>query len=208
MPRSFKALKLPANLTRANLTAANLTKDPRVLARITLGALLLANLVAAFAIFRPLGGSAEQLDEQLGELTRQLQREQAQVQRSRALVTKIQHARDAGESFMETYFMGRRTLSSTIVAELHRSAKEAGIKKAQHSFTIDPIEGSDTLSMVTIVGNYEGSYGDLLQFVNRLDKSGRFLIIDTMSAAPLQGTTDLAISIKLNTFVREDGPVV
>jgi type IV pilus assembly protein PilO len=104
--------------------------------------------------------------------------------------------------------MDRRTLSSTIVAELHRSAKEAGINKAQHSFTIDPIEGSDTMSMVTVVGNYEGSYGDLLQFVNRLDKSQRFLIIDTMSAAPMQGTGNLSINIKLNTFVREEGPTV
>jgi type IV pilus assembly protein PilO len=62
--------------------------------------------------------------------------------------------------------------------------------------------------MVTVVGNYEGTYGDLLQFVNRLDKSSRFLIIDTMSAAPMQGSGDLSINIKLNTFVREDGPTV
>ena len=57
----------------------------------------------------------------------------------------------------------------------------------EHSFTFDPIEGSDTLSMMTVVGNYEGTYGDLLQFVNRLDKSQRFLIIDTMSATPHSG---------------------
>jgi type IV pilus assembly protein PilO len=186
----------------------NVTKDPRVLARIVLGALLLANLIAAYAIFQPLGGSAEELDQQLSEMGLQLKREQAQLQRTRALVAKIEQARSSGDTFLQTYFMNRRTLSSTIVAELHRSAKEAGIKKAQHSFTIDPLEGSDTLSMVTVVGNYEGTYGDLLQFVNRLDKSGRFLIIDTMSAAPMQGSGDLSINIKLNTFVREDGPTV
>ena len=44
--------------------------------------------------------------------------------------------------------------------------------------------------------------------VNRLDKSSRFLIIDTMSAAPIQGSGNLVISVKMNTFVREDGPVV
>jgi type IV pilus assembly protein PilO len=186
----------------------NLTKDPRVLARLILGLLLLANLVAAFAIFRPLGGSAEELDRQLGDLQAQLKREQLQLQRTRALVSKIEQARASGDSFLQNYFMSRRTLSSTILAELNQAAKEAGIKRSQHSFTIDPIEGSDTLSMVTVVGNYEGTYGDLLQFVNRLDKSGRFLIIDTMSAAPMQGTGNLAINVKLNTFVREDGPTV
>ena len=48
MSRSFKNLTLPRNIT----------KDPRVIARFVLGVLLLANLLAAFAIFRPLGGSA------------------------------------------------------------------------------------------------------------------------------------------------------
>ena len=61
MPRSFKNFKLPA-------MPQNFSKDPRVLARAVLGVLLLANLIAAFAIFRPVGGSAEQLDQQLGEL--------------------------------------------------------------------------------------------------------------------------------------------
>jgi hypothetical protein len=196
MPRSFKLPALPANFT----------KDPRVVARLILGILLLANLIAAFAIFRPVGGSAEELDQELSDKRRQLQRDQAQLHRVRALSAKMEQARMSGDSFLQSYFMDRRTLSSTIVAELHKAAKDAGIKKSQHSFTIDPIEGSDTLSMVTIVGNYEGTYGDLLQYVNRLDKSGRFLIIDTLSAAPMQGSKDLAISIKMNTFVREDGP--
>lgn len=198
MSRSFNNMKLAL--------PPNLTKDPRVVARLILGLLLLANLIAAYAIFRPLGGSAEELDQQLADMQGQLIRERIQLQRARALVAKMEQARSTGDSFLQTYFISRRTLSSTIVAELHRSAKEAGIKKVQHSFTIDPIEGSDTLSMVTVVGNYEGTYGDLLQFVNRLDKSGRFLIIDTMSAAPMQGTGNLSINIKLNTFVREDGP--
>lgn len=198
MFRSFK-LNLPA-------VPSNWTKDPRVVARVVLGVLLLANLTAAYAIFQPLGGSAEELNQQLTDMGLQLKREQIQLQRTRALVAKIEQARSSGDSFLQTYFMSRRTLSSTIVAELQKAAKDAGIKRVQHSFTIDPIEGSDTLSMVTVVGNYEGSYGDLLQFVNRLDKSGRFLIIDTMSAAPMQGTANLSITIKLNTFVREDGP--
>jgi hypothetical protein len=197
MSRSFKNLRLPRKLT----------KDPRVIARSILGALLLANLLAAFAIFQPLGGSAEQLDQELGDMQQQLQREQTQVQRMRSIESKIQHARTTGDSFLTTYFMDRRTASSSIVSELNRAAKEAGMTTKEHSFSFDALEGSDTLSMMTVVGNYEGTYSDLLQLVNRLDKSSRFLIIDTMNATPLAGSGKLAISIKLNTFVREDGPI-
>jgi hypothetical protein len=197
MSRSFNKLRLPRNFS----------KDPRVIARLVLGLLLFANLLAAFAIFQPLGGSAEQLDQQLADMQKQLQREQAQVQRMRSLETKIQHARTTGDSFLTSYFMDRRTASSSIVSELNRAAKEAGMTTKEHSFSFDALEGSDTLSMMTVVGNYEGTYGDLLQLVNRLDKSNRFLIIDTMTATPLAGSGKLAISIKLNTFVREDGPI-
>src|SRR4051794_18725202 len=142
MARSFKKLKWPG-------LPANLTKDPRIIARGVLGLLLLANLLAAFAIFQPLGGSAEQLDQQLGEMQSQLHREKSQVQRMKALVDKIQLARQSGDSFIETYFMGRRTTSSTIGTELLKAAKDAGMKPKEHSFTFDPIEGSDTMSMMT-----------------------------------------------------------
>jgi Tfp pilus assembly protein PilO len=198
MARSFKIFRLPPGAT----------KDPRFIARAIIGVLLVANLIAAFAVFRPLGGSAEELDAEVARLQVQLQQRQAALQRLRALVSKIEQARAAGDEFLSTYFMDRRTLSSTIVGELSNAAKEAGMRPKEHAFGFDPIEGSDTLSMVTITANYEGTYGDLIQFVNRLDKSPRFLILDTLTAAPQQGGTNLNVNIKLNTFVREDHGVL
>lgn len=198
MPRSFKKFRLPPGAT----------KDPRFVARAVIGVLLAANLIAAFAVFQPLGGSAEELDAEVTRLQTQLQQRQASLQSLRALVSKIEQARASGDEFLSRYFMDRRTLSSTIVGELATAAKEAGIRPKEHAFGFDPIEGSDTLSMVTITANYEGTYGDLLEFVNRLDKSPRFLILDTLTAAPQQGGTDLNVNIKLNTFVREDRGVL
>ena len=104
----------------------------------------------------------------------------------RSLESKDPARAYTGDSFLTTYFLDRRTASSSIVSELNRAAKEAGMTTKEHSFSFDGLEGSDTLSMMTVVGNYEGTYGDLLQLVNRLDKSSRFLIIDTMTATPLR----------------------
>ena len=195
MRKNFKKLTLPKNFRR----------DPRIMVRVILGTLLLANLVAAFAVFRPFGGSAEELDAQLTTLRQQVQQRQVSVQRLRVLAAKISGGRTAKDNFLNKYFMGRRTAASSIVSELIKSAKDSGIKPKEHSFSFDPVEGSDTVSMMTITGNYEGTYGDLLQFVNRLDKSPRFLILDSLGAAPQQGGNILNVSIKLNTFVREDG---
>jgi hypothetical protein len=57
---------------------------------------------------------------------------------------------------------------------------------------------------LTITASYEGSYQSLTKFVNLLDKSPRFLIIDGMQAAPLS-TGALTVTIKLDTFIQEAG---
>jgi Tfp pilus assembly protein PilO len=195
MRSSFSRFRLPAGAT----------KDPRLIARAVIALLLVANLVAAYAVFRPFGGSAEELDAQVASLQTQLQQRQASLQRLRALVSKIEQARASGDEFLSTYFMDRRTASSAIIGELSTAAKEAGMKPKENAYAFDPIEGSETLSMMTITANYEGTYGDLLEFVNRLDKSSRFLILDTLTAAPQQGGATLNVNIKLNTFVRKVG---
>lgn len=198
MPRSFK-FALPARLK------GKAAKDPRFVARVVLGTLLFLNLVAAYAVFYPVGGSAEELEQQIAGMRSQLQQRQAALGRMRTLVNKIEQARTTGDDFLTHYFTDRRTSSSTIVAELDKAAKGAGMRPKERSFVYDPIEGSDTLSMMTVVANYEGTYSDLLHFVNTLDKSSRFLILDTLVASPQQGGGTLNVQIKFNTFVREAG---
>lgn len=196
MPRSYN-LRLPPDWRQ------KLTKDPRTIVRAVLGVLLLANLIAAYAVMQPVGGSAEELDAQITELQAQMQAKQVSLQRARALVTKIEQARTSGDEFLAKYFMDRRTTSSTIISELDHAAKQAGMKSRGATFNYDAIEGSESLAMMTINANYEGTYGDLLQFVNHLDKSSRFLILDNLVAQPQQGGGVLNVAVKLNTFVRD-----
>jgi type IV pilus assembly protein PilO len=179
------------------------SKDPRFVARAVLGTLLFLNLLAAYAVFYPVGGSAEDLEQQIAGMRSQLQQRQAALGRMRTLVNKIEQARSSGDDFLTQYFTDRRTSSSAIVSELDKAAKSAGMRPKERSFAYDPIEGSDTLSMMTVIANYEGTYGDLLHFVNTLDISARFLILDTLMASPQQGGGTLNVQIKFNTFVRE-----
>jgi len=180
-------------------------KQPRALMRATIGVLLAANLVAAVFAFHPFGGSAEDLERQLVVLQREVQHKQVALTQTRAIALKIEKARVEADKFMTSAFVSRRAASSTMVSELVKSAKQVGIRPKEHSFVFEPVEGSDSLSMMTITGNYEGSYADLVRFVNLLDRSPRFLIIEFMQAAPQSSGGMLNVSMKLNTFVREDG---
>ena len=179
-----------------------LGKDPRLTARVVLGLLLVANLVAAAAVFRPWGGSAEQLQQQLAQLRRDQQQHQAAVERLRTLVGSVQKTRTDVDQFFDRHFLDSQTVYSTVLSELNGLAEKTGMKAKDHTFNAEPIEGSDTLGMMTINGYYEGTYADLVMFVNAIDRSPRFLTIDRLQAAPLQTQGTLNVNLRMNVFVR------
>jgi Tfp pilus assembly protein PilO len=201
MSRSFS---VSPRLLAAGPSHLNL-KDPRVLVRAALGVLVLANILAALLVFKPWGGSAEDLAREQADLQQQLTSLQARLEKTKALVAKAERARTQGDGFLAEYTTDRRTTFSTIFAELERVAREAGIQPRPASYELDQVEGSDTLYQMTISAAYEGSYASLTKFVNLLDKSPRFLIIESLTAAPQQSNAGdlLSVSIKLDTFVRE-----
>jgi Tfp pilus assembly protein PilO len=177
-------------------------KDPRFIARAAIGTLLLLNLVAAYMVMYPVGGSAEELEAEIATQRTSLLQRQAALTRMRALVSKIEQARTTGDQFLSQYFLDDRTKSSSILSELDAAAKETGLRVKERSFATDPVEGSENLAMMTVVANYEGTYTDLVEFVNKLDKSPRFLILDTLTAAPQPNGPNLNVQFKFNAFVR------
>src|SRR5579871_6134175 len=120
MPRSFS---LPTGLKIPGLKV----RDPRVAARIVLGVLLVANLAAAVVVFRPFGGSAEDLERQQQQLRQQLDQAQKHLEQSQKLVTKVDQARQEGDQFLAKYVTDRRVTMSTVDEELVRISKEAGV---------------------------------------------------------------------------------
>jgi type IV pilus assembly protein PilO len=194
--------KLASRLPRID---PRMGRDPRLVFRIVLGLLLAANLAAALLVFRPIGGSAEELERRLVALRRDLQQSQAVLQRLRTLTAKVDKGRAEGDRFISQHFLARRTAYSTLMAELGRAAQAAGIKPKEHAFNFEPIEGSDTLGMLVITANYEGSYADLVHFVNALDRSPRLLIVESLMASPQQSGGTLNVAMRLDAFVQDDG---
>jgi len=173
--------------------------------RIVLGVLLAANLIAAALVMYPPGGSADQLELERSNLQLQAATRRAQLAQTTQHAASVEKGRAEGDKFLGDYFLARRTAYSTLLTELVAAADAAHIKPKEHAYATEPIEGSDTLSMMTITANYEGTYANLMQFVHQIDGSPRMLIIEGLNAAPQQGSGNLAISMKIDAFVREDG---
>jgi Tfp pilus assembly protein PilO len=181
-----------------------LTREPKTAVRAVLGVLLLANLIAAWFVFETPGGSLDSLESEILAAQRTLAARQAALagaERAAALAAK---ASESGGQFLNSYFLGRRTAYSTLLAELEDAAAKAGIKPRDRSYNYEPIEGSEDLGMLTITANYEGTYADLIQFVNAIDRSRRLLIIDQLAAQPQPQAGALAVNLKLNAFFREE----
>ena len=179
-------------------------KDPRVGVRAVLGTLLLLNVIAAVILFKPWGGSAEDLERRLASMRQQLGPQQAALARTKALVEKVEKARSEGDQFMAKYMLDGRNTYSTIIGELDRAASQVGLKPRERQFQSEPIEGSDNLGMMTISANYEGPYLNVTKFINELDRSPRFLIIESLQAAPQPVGTGVNVNFKLNAFIKDD----
>jgi hypothetical protein len=178
--------------------------EPGAIIRLAVVVLLAANLVAAYFVLRPIGGSPGELRNQAADLRVQLRQRQGALERTRAFAAKIEAGRSEADDFMGDYFLPRRAAYSEILDELTKAANDAHLKSKESAFGIEPIEGSDTLSMMQISANYEGSYTDLIHFINLLDKSDNLLIIESLGATPQLGSGVLNVTFKLDTFVRED----
>jgi Tfp pilus assembly protein PilO len=173
--------------------------------QIALLAFAVADIGAAWIVLYPPGGSASELEQQLAALKAQTAAKRALLTSTRQHVAAVEQGRSEGEQFLNQYFLARRTAYSTLLTELVAAAAEAKIKPKEHAYSTEPIEGSDTLSMMSISANYEGTYSNLMRFVHEIDRSPRLLIIECLNAAPQATGGTLNISMKIDTFVREDG---
>ena len=177
-------------------------RDPKTIIRAILGTLLAANLIGAGLILFPPGGSAEALARQMASLQNELAAKQAAIEQARAHAQSIDQGRAEGDQFVHDYFFPLRPSDNMITGELQRAAVSAKIKTKNISVDHEPIEGSDTLQMVSVTATFEGLYPDFVKFVHTIDQSPRLLIIDSLSAVPQQGSNSLSVNIKIDAFVR------
>lgn len=189
MPKSFKVW--PPN-------------DPRAVLRLVVGLLIAANATAAYFVVRPIGGSPQELRQQAADMRTAIRQKQGILNRTRELVSKIETGRGEGDQFIGHYFLPRRSAYSMIVADLNDLAGQAKLTPKESAFSIEPVDGSDTLVMMQVSANFEATYQDLIHFVNLLDKSDRLLVVESLNATPQQGGSKLNVMLKLDTFVTED----
>jgi Tfp pilus assembly protein PilO len=197
---------MPRNFNFAgSMPSASSLKEPKVLVRVGLGILLVANLAVAAIAFNVFGASPQALEQQLIAANARLQAGQNRLTRSRLLAASIGKGKTEDETFLANYFTNRRTTYSTVLTEIDGTAKTAGLKTQEGTIApLDPIEGSDDLSMMTVSINVEGNFPQFVKFINLLDRSPRFLIMESMQMTPQPKGDLINANLKLHVFIKDD----
>ena len=98
------------------------------------------------------------------------------------------------------------TSSSSITAELDEVAKKSGLQVVTLSFRQKEIANRGMAEM-SIEATVSGSYGSVVRFVNGLQRSQRFYVVDGLALAtdaqPQAATGTIRVGLHVRTYFRE-----
>jgi len=132
---------------------------------------------------------------------------QAQVVRLRQDVEQAQHVRDhlgdvqrECDEFFSSELRPASSGYSSIVADLNGIAKEAGLRTSGLTFTQHDI-GNRGIEEIEIAGTVEGAYPNLVTFINGLERSHSFYVLESLELASSTGS-ELRMNLRLKTYFR------
>jgi type IV pilus assembly protein PilO len=163
--------------------------------KIAIAALVLVDAIAVAMLLTPVAGMREVRQQEMRQLWQELKaREFAPW---RGLDKKIPVAKQEIESFYQERFP---TEESAISADLGRVASETGVRVSGVKYAVKdaPIEG---LQRVEIEASFSGDYLQLVRFINGLERSRLFFLVNGVELGSEQNGI-VALQIKVETYLR------
>jgi len=172
-------------------------RDTRRKVKIALAALVLTDLAAAALLFSPLVGSPRARGQQMHNLWRTLQAKTREVEPLRGLDKKVVTARGQIDDFYKDRLPSE---DSAIADSLGKLASASGVKIGEVKYKIGDPEPVG-LRQVSIDADFSGDYLQLVRFLNELERSKLFFLVDSVE---LGGEHEGAVKLgmKLETYLK------
>ena len=169
-------------------------RDTRRKMKIAVGALAGVSMLAAGLLVSPLVGSAAQRQQDMNQLRAQLTTRNRQVEPLRGIDKKIPLATKQIDDFYRERFASH---DSEVAEALETLAKESNVKIQTAKYKVGDAE-SVGLRREEIETSIQGDYQPIAKFLNGLERSKVFFIINNIALAPQNGP--LQLQMKLETF--------
>jgi Tfp pilus assembly protein PilO len=159
------------------------------------GGLLVLDAIAVAGLLTPIAGSASSRQQETAQLRLALQ--QRREAPWRGLDKKIPEARQEIQEFYRDRFPGGY---SVISGDLDRIGADCGVKITSEKYEQKDAE-IEGLQRIEIQADVSGDYQQLMKFVNSLERSKLFFIIDDIALGGQQSGS-VKLQMKLETYLR------
>lgn len=164
------------------------------------GLVVAAVLVFVLVFYLPARREYTDLEAATLELRAGIVQRQAQLDRLEDAEHRLSSAREGRELFLSSSLVSREMGYSALLPDLVDMARRAGIERPGASYQIsdDPIYG---VYPVEVLQPIRGSYPAVRRFIEELETSPRFFLIDSISMA--QSGSDvggLEVDLMMSTF--------
>ncbi|MBG99774.1 MAG: hypothetical protein CMN58_05460 [Solibacterales bacterium] len=170
---------------------------------LALTALLLFDGVFYWFAVHPLDARKQEVITAIKVLEKQVRQRVETVEHVNSAIKRIESARLIGSNLMKNITVSRQVAFSTLVTELDAAANRAEIENRDRTYNIEPVEGTSGYGIVRVNANFRGRYENVVRFLNLIDRSETFLIIESLGASPRSDSDDLQITMRIDTFVRD-----
>jgi len=168
------------------------------LIRRVLGVLLALDLVLVAVNLRPTMSRQEQKAEE-EHLQRQHDLWAADVRRATEIKQRLPQVQRECDQFFVQELREASSGYSSIVSDLGGLAREAGLKTDAVTFRQHEISNRG-VTEVEVAATVEGEYRSLVSFINGLERSKNFYLLDSLQLASSTGT--LKLNLQLRTYFR------
>jgi Tfp pilus assembly protein PilO len=169
--------------------------------RVALAALAVLNAALLVLALRPPGRSLVERQAQYQQSRRRYDATLATVKQMRDLQSKLQSAIENNRGFARERFLDRGTAFSAMVSDLEKLATESQLKPLTVSYGLKDEAKQPDFVNVSVNIALEGAYPDIVRFINRLEQSQLFWVIDSVnvsgSTAPGRG---LRLNLTMETY--------
>ena len=115
---------------------------------------------------------------------------------------------DSGRFYRELV-VGSRTELIPLLEDIDRMATEPGLKPSARTYQLEDVKGAD-LTRVEVLLAVEGSYDQLVGFLDRVERSRHFLTIDRIGLSAGSNTGSPSLKVGLSAYLRgklaKEGP--
>ena len=168
--------------------------------RWALAVVLLLDVALLVVNWRASAADPRELQRQLQAVKRQRDLYAADVDRAKAIRQSMPAVQRQGNEFFSQELRQASTGYSSIAADLGAIAKEAGLQTSNMTFRQREILNRGVIE-VEVAAVVEGDYPRVVRFINGLERSRNFYVLDNLMLASSTGGS-LKLNLQLRTYFR------